>query len=428
MNYPETVRYLLRLGNELKGGRLGLERIDRLLDQLGRPERAFESVHIAGTNGKGSTAAMIEAGLLEAGFRTGLYTSPHLVRINERFRTDGRDISDAEFCEGFAEVRAAVERLLAAEALDAHPTYFECVTALAFRHFRAAGVERAVVEVGLGGRLDATNVLDPRVSVLTPIDLDHEAFLGRQAEAIAAEKAGILKPGATVVSSPQRPEVRAVLRAGASRLNLPWVEVGQDWLAEEVTHVEGCYRFVARRRGGPTVRAELALAGKHQVTNALTAIAALDALGVAPGPIERGLRAARWPGRLEILARDPLVLLDGAHNPAGARALACYLRQHQAGRRVWLIWGAMRDKAVDEVAGILFPLAYRVLITPAPQTRAVSAGALADIVSHHHRSIAVTGNLAEALRQARDAASASDLILVTGSLFLVGEAKQLEGS
>ena len=420
LSCPEAVRYLLSLGNELRGAKLGLERIEALVERLGRPERTFRSIHVAGTNGKGSTAAMIEAGLLAAGFRAGLYTSPHLVRINERIRTGGCQIADPEFAAAFETVQAAVEALLAEGRLDAHPSYFECVTALAFVHFRRTVTEWAVVEVGLGGRLDATNVIRPEAAVITPIDLDHEAFLGRAMVSIAEEKAGILKPGVPAVVAPQRPEAREVVEARARELGIRLVRVDREWRAEQVQAEAGRYRFVARG-----VRAELALAGEHQVTNALTAIATLDLLGVEHAAIEEGLRTARWPGRLETVAGEPPVLLDGAHNPGGARALACFLGEHHAGRRIWLIYGAMRDKAVDEVAGILFPAAHRVILTQLDQPRAVGARTLAGIVSHHHPQVAVTGNLAEAIAQARAQAAADDLIVITGSLFLVGEAKAL---
>jgi dihydrofolate synthase/folylpolyglutamate synthase len=408
----------LSLGDELRGVKLGLDRMRAVLDRLGNPERSFRSVHVAGTNGKGSTAAMIEAGLRAAGRRTGLYTSPHLVRINERIRTGGADIPDDAFAAAFEAVLGAVEQMLAEG--QAHPTYFECVTALGFEHFRRSGVEFAVVEVGLGGRLDATNVLQPEVAVITPIDFDHESFLGKAAEAISAEKAGILKAGAAAVFAPQRPEARAVLEARAAGLGLRVVRVGEDWRAERITSDGGRYRFLARG-----IRAELALAGEHQVTNALAAIAALDLLGVGALAIEQGLRSARWPGRLETVSEAPLILLDGAHNPAGARALVRFLQHHHAGRRVWLIYGAMRDKAVEEVAGILFPAAHRVILTQVRQARAVTARALASIVSHHHPCVSVAVTLAEALDRARAEARGGDAIVITGSLFLVGEAKSL---
>jgi len=424
-SYQETVRFLFRLGNEVKSARMGLGRLELLLDRLGRPEVAFRSVHIAGTNGKGSTAAMIEAGLRAAGYRTGLYTSPHLVHITERIQVNGGEIAPQQFCAVFQRVSAAVEQLLAEGQLELHPTYFECLTAMAFCHFQEAGVEIAVLEVGLGGRLDATNVVRPEVAVITAIDFDHEAFLGNRAEWIAAEKAGILKRGVAAVFARQGPRAARALEARARELGILPVRAGEDWRAEDVHSCEGCYRFVAAGRQGRGIRAELSLAGEHQVGNALAAIATLDLLGVDAGAIECGLRKTRWPGRLERVGQGPLVLLDGAHNPAGARALAQYLRQHQAGRRIWLLYAALRDKAVEEVAGILFPCAHRVLLPALAQSRALTPRALKALVAHHHHNIEEGDSLAQSLALARARAAPADIIVVTGSLFLVGEAKEI---
>lgn len=428
MSYSEAVRYLLSLGNEVKTAKLSLDRVEALLEKLGRPERAFRSVHVAGTNGKGSTAAMIEAGLRAAGRHTGLYTSPHLVRINERIQVNGAPISDSDFCVAFEAVQQAVEQLLASGTIELHPTYFECVTAMAFWHFRRAGVKDAVVEVGLGGRLDATNVLRPAVAVITPIDFDHEAFLGKAAATIASEKAGILKAGVPAVFAPQRAEAEEVLDAHARELGITVLRVGLDWRAEHIRDEQGYYRFEAVGPEGRRINAALSLAGEHQVMNALVAIAALDLLGVAPQAIERGLHEARWPGRLDEIRlgpHGPLILLDGAHNPAGARSLARHLQKHYANRRLWLIYAAMRDKAVDEVAGILFPLAEEVFLTCVSQSRAVSTKTLAGLVGHHHIRIQMTEDLPTALQNVRSRAAEADIILITGSLFLVGEAKAL---
>jgi dihydrofolate synthase/folylpolyglutamate synthase len=427
MTYQEAVRYLYTLGNEVRGAKLGLERIERLLEELGRPHLRFRSVHIAGTNGKGSTAAMIESGLRAAGFRTGLYTSPHLLRINERIQVGGREISDEAFATGFAAVRSAVERLLAAGELDNHPTFFECLTGLAFRYFAEAAVNRAVVEVGLGGRLDATNVIRPDIAVITPIDFDHEAFLGKAAGAISAEKAGILKPGVTAIFAPQRPEAREVLESRAQELGVPVVCIGQDWRAEQVRHDQGFYRFHACHGSAEWIEVRVGLAGEHQVVNALTAVAALHCLEAPKDAIAAGIEQVRWLGRLEWIGGHPAILLDGAHNPAGARALARYLEQHHAGRRIWLIYGAMRDKAVDEVTGGLFPVAHQVLLTRMGQSRSLSAETLAEIAGHHHPDVRLTASLAEALALARRQALPEDLILITGSLFLVADAKALLG-
>jgi len=286
-------------------------------------------------------------------------------------------------------------------------------------------VEFAVVEVGLGGRLDATNVVQPEVAVITPIDFDHEAFLGKGAASISAEKAGILKKHAKAVFAPQHLEVRRILEQHAHLMGISAVQVGEDWKAQDISHQQGFYRFAAVGRDGVRVRAQLSLAGEHQMTNALAAIAALRLLQVEIPAVERGLREAQWPGRLEHVAEHPLILLDGAHNPAGARALVRYLEQHQGGKKVWLIYGAMRDKAVEEVAGILFPAVHKVFLTQVAQPRALSVGVLRTLVDHHHSCIEVTANTAEAVSRARAEASEADIILITGSLFLVGEAKEL---
>ena len=430
MTYAESVEYLLALLSDARGPRLGLERIRRLLRRLGEPQRSFQAVHVAGTNGKGSTAAMMEAGLRAAGHSTGLYTSPHLARFNERIRINDRDIRDEGFAAAVEEVRQANEWLVAREGRHGHASFFESVTATAFCAFRRESIDWGVVEVGLGGRLDATNVLQPQLCVVTPIDFDHEGFLGKARASIAAEKAGILKPGAKVVVAPQRPDVESVLGTRASELGVAMVRVGHDWRAENTTEADGYYRFKARgvsadNSDGKSVEVELPLAGEHQVVNALTAIAALDALGVEAAAISRGIKQTRWPGRLDQLSGKPPILLDSAHNAGGARALAKFLRRHKSGQPIHLIYGASRDKPVDEVAGILFPLARRVTLTRAQVKRSLRPQTLLRIADHHHDRIDLTPTLEAALANAQATTSADGLIVVTGSVFLVGEAREL---
>jgi len=417
--YPDSVRYLYALGNEVKTAKLGLDRMRALCRALGDPERAFRVVHVAGTNGKGSTAAMIESALRAWGARTGLYTSPHLVEPTERIRINGEAVSQTEFAAAFDRVHRAAEELLREGAIDFHPTYFETVTAMAFVLFRERGVEWAVVEVGLGGRLDATNIVAPELAVITPIDFDHEAYLGKSLEAIAGEKAGILKPGTRAVFAAQRPEAQRVLEDAARAVNAPYTTTG-EWHVEGLEmHARGS-RFTLRGRRALAI--ECALAGEHQVENAATAVAALDALSVPDAAIESGLRNVRWPGRLEYVSARPDVLLDGAHNPAGARALANYVERFRAGRRVWLIYGAMRDKAVSEVAGILFPLADRVIVTAPDQSRAVRPEVIAELVSHP--GLQTASKLSDALALGAKC-EPEDLVIITGSLYLVGEARPL---
>ncbi len=418
MSYAEAVRFLYSLGNEVKAAKLGLDRVGALLEALGAPHRSGAFVHVAGTNGKGSVAAMIESGLRAAGLKTGLYTSPHLVDPTERIRLDGEPVSQDTFTAAFTQVHQAAERLLAEGTLEAHPTYFETVTAMAFAIFRETGTEAVVLEVGLGGRLDATNVIQPRVAVITPIDFDHEAFLGRSLEAIAGEKAGILKPGARAVIAPQRPEAEQVLRATATVLGIEPVWSAR-WKVSELALDAGGSSF--RVENGREYRIECPLAGEHQVANAVTAVAALEAFGIPAEAIRAGLRRTRWPGRLERIATRPDVILDGAHNPAGARALAAYIRRFFGGRRIWLIYGAMRDKAIEEMAAILFPLADEVIATAPAQARALRPETIVELAAHPRVRAART--VAEALQIVRAEASPDDAVFVSGSLFLVGEAR-----
>ena len=433
MNYESAVRYLLSLGRELgaptqaTAAKFNLENITVLMERLGRPDRTYPIVHIAGTNGKGSTAAFLEAILRAAGFRTGLNTSPHLERINERIRINGEEVSDQIFAETFTRVQEVIEELLAAGRLEAHPTYFECVTALAFEVFARERVEFAVVEVGLGGRLDATNIVRPQVSVITRIDFDHENYLGHSLEEIAREKAGIVKAGVPVATAPQLPEVREVLRGKARELDATIVDTGEDFDLEREIAEAGCARALARARArGEAVRLAPGLPGRFQLENALNAAATarlLQARGyrITNQNIEQGIRSTEWPGRLERLQAGPDVYLDGAHNPGAARELAQFLEENFAWRRVYLIFGAMRDKSVDEVTGILFPLASEVIFTQPGTPRAVSANQLADLAGHHAARYTVIRDAEEALESALAKARSDDAVFVTGSLYLVGQ-------
>ena len=433
MNYESAVRYLLSLGRELgaptqaTAAKFNLENITVLMERLGRPDRTYPIVHIAGTNGKGSTAAFLESILRAAGFRTGLNTSPHLERINERIRINGEEVSDQIFAETFTRVQEVVEELLASGRLRAHPTYFECVTALAFEVFARERVEFAVVEVGLGGRLDATNIVRPQVSVITRIDFDHENYLGHSLEEIAREKAGIVKAGVPVATAPQLPEVREVLRGKARELDATIVDTGEDFDLQREIAEAGCARARARARAmGEAVRLAPGLPGRFQLENALNAVATarlLQARGyrITNQNIEQGIRSAEWPGRLERLQAGPDVYLDGAHNPGAARELAQFLEENFARRRVYLIFGAMRDKSVDEVTGILFPLASEVIFTQPGTPRAVSANQLADLAGHHAARYTVIRDAEEALESALAKARSDDAVFVTGSLYLVGQ-------
>ena len=401
MTYPESVRYLYSLGNELKTAKFDLERITKIMEAMGSPHRQGRFIHVAGTNGKGSTCAMIEAGLRSAGLRTGLYTSPHLQQPTERIRISGVPISPDCFAGVFSEVHNCAEHLLASGELDLHPTYFETVTAMAFVVF-ALEAEITVLETGLGGRLDATNVVTPELSVITQIDFDHENFLGNTIESIAAEKAGILKPHVPAVFSVQRPEAAAVLER-----HTPFRRTS-EWPVEALEIDKWGSRFQLH---GQTIVCPLA--GRHQVENARTAAVALNQFGLAPA-----FANARWPGRLERVATNPDVIVDGAHNPAGARALAAYIGEFFRGEPLRLIFGAMRDKAAGEITDVLFPLFQEVIVTAPNQARALSPEVLRNMSDHDNIRTAET--LAEALALPRVMTT-----FITGSLFLVAEAQAL---
>jgi dihydrofolate synthase / folylpolyglutamate synthase len=433
MNYESAVRYLLSLGRELAAptqaaaAKFDLENITILAERLGRPDRAYPSTHIAGTNGKGSTAAFLESILRSAGFRTGLNTSPHLEKINERIRVNSEEITDDAFAETFTRIQALNEELLAAGKLRAHPTYFECVTAMAFEYFARARVEFSVFEVGLGGRLDATNILTPVVSIITRVDFDHENFLGHSLAEIAAEKAGILKPNVPVILAEQKPEALEVIRARARELGCPVIETAATFRIEKDWLENGCSRArVTEVESGWTFELAPRLPGKFQIHNSLNAIAAARYLKkrgylISDDAITEGIAEAVWPGRLEKVQLDPDVYLDGAHNPSAARALATFLEQNLADRKIWLVFGALRDKAVDEIAGVLFPHAAEVIFTQPRTTRAISVSQLAEITSHHAAHFTVIPEPEAALGYALDRADANDAVIVAGSLYLVGQ-------
>jgi len=416
MNYPDSVHFLYALGNEIKTAKLGLERIRAVLEALGNPQDRCRFVHVAGTNGKGSTCAMIESALRVRRLRTGLFTSPHLAEPTERIRVNGEAVSDAEFAEAFNRVHACVEQLLEAGKIDLHTTYFETVTAMALLLFAERRADVVVLEVGLGGRLDATNVVHPVLCVITPIDFDHEQYLGRSLEAIASEKAGILKPGVPAVFSRQRPEAAAVLDRRAAELGIAVSRISDYRIEELQTDTRGS-RF---RIAGLEIHCPLA--GEHQVGNAATAAVALLELGVPPAVIEEGLARTRWPGRLERVSKNPEIILDGAHNPAGARALAAYIERFYRNRRVRMIYGTMRDKSVAEIGGILFPLAQELIVTAPRQARALAPEAVLELADHPEARTAAS--IADALALVRGAAP-EDAVFITGSLFLVAEARSL---
>ena len=444
MNYEESCRALYALGRELGAPRqparsdapgarvqkFGLENISTLAAALGNPQKQIPCAHIAGTNGKGSTAAMLESIVRAAGLKTALYTSPHLERINERIRKNGEEISNEAFAAAWTRVHAAIESLMASGKLPAHPTFFECITAMAFVAFAEAHVEFAIYEVGLGGRLDATNIVEPEVAVITPVDFDHENFLGNSIASIAAEKAGIIKRGAIVVTSQNRPEALAVIARRAKEFGAPLLDVNAEWALEDIKSSAGLYTSVVHPKNSPDQKISIAplLPGRFQLQNALmTAVAAKvlsrTQVSISDEAIERGISSARWPGRLERIFEKPDVYLDGAHNPAGAKELLKFWNENFAGRKIILVYGAMRDKAVDEITGLLFPRADTVILTTPRQPRAISATVLAEMTADFAPHALAIADPAKAVQHAIQNAQHDDAIFVTGSLYLVGDVR-----
>jgi len=438
MDYAQSLRYLMTLGRELaapsdaRAAKFELTNIRALTARMSDPQKKFRSVHIAGTNGKGSTAAMIESIWRRAGYRTGLYTSPHLERINERIQINGAPISDAEFAAAFTRLHALIEKMLASVELAAHPTFFECVTAMAFDVFARSPVDFAMLEVGLGGRLDATNVVTPEVSVITQIAFDHENFLGHSIAEIAGEKAGIIKPGVPVVSAAENFEAAEVIRRRAAGLAAPLVEIDSVYRMVSFTARDGFYSATVedvRAPGARAIKLQPSLAGRYQVRNAVTALAAARVLSangfhVSDEAIAEGIATTHWPGRLERVAEHPTTFLDGTHNPAGAREVAAFWGEHLAGRRIHLVYASVRDKSVDEIAGILFPLAATVIVTAPKQPRALSADALAEMTRGLAPRLIVVPDPGEAMERAVALAGPDDVVFATGSLYLIGDLRR----
>ena len=435
--YEGALRYLFTSTDYEKMQRVrynadtfSLDRMGRLLEALGSPESRFESIHVAGTKGKGSTAAILHALALECGLKAGLYTSPHLVDIRERIRVGWEDISREDLRRLIEAARPHIDRMRTEG--DA-PTFFEIFTALAFRHVADVRVDLAIVETGLGGWLDATNVLKPQVSVITAISLDHTYQLGDSLAAIAREKAGIVKRGVAVVCQPQPAEAVAVIEDACRRVSSPLVRVGQD-----VTYV-----WAPAAAGGrlsvrtPRARYEglfLPLMGEHQAVNAATAIAAAELAGplgerLSPERVRSALARVRWPGRMEYVPGRPDLLLDGAHNRASMERLFEAVSRHFASRRIVVVFGCAADKNVDGMLTVLAGLGAPLVFTRTDNPRAASP---ADLRERFER---LGGEEAEAipdvraaLRTAGEKAGPDGLVLVCGSLYLVGEVKGLLAS
>jgi len=469
MSYETALARIYALGHELTqtpSHKFDLAHMRVLLEALNHPERKFPGILIAGTNGKGSTAATLASILRASGLRTGLYTSPHLVRINERIRINGSEISDDDFALLHDVVDRTAERLAEEGELPWHPSFFEMLTAIAFEYFAQNRVEIAVLEVGMGGRLDATNVIEPRVSVITDVALDHQKFLGDTVSEIAREKVGIIRPGGVVVTLPQLPQANdvignTILELGAQGVSavpyVPPVSPGSDQYfvrnaGEKLLRAEGTEDRAEDaekehpKAGGSLLRyplqvmgkrilVETPLVGRHQLRNIALAIATAEVLShqgfsITPETIEHGVRETDWPGRFQVMPAEggaPEYVFDVAHNPAGAWALRSTLSTCYEDRPLTFVFGAMRDKAIHEIAEILFPLAERVIVTRADNPRSATPDEIREAATRTATDIEDDVDVASAINRARSLAGAQGIVVVTGSIYIVGEAMRVLG-
>jgi dihydrofolate synthase/folylpolyglutamate synthase len=442
--YASAVDALYALGHELgKPRKFDLQHMVTLAAALGNPQRRFPSVLVAGTNGKGSTSATLASIVQAAGYRTALYTSPHLLTVNERMRVDGEPISDPEFAEIYDRVDSAARKLVASGELPQPPSFFEMLTGMAFEYFASAGVEIAILEVGMGGRLDATNISDPCLSVITDVALDHQQYLGDTIAQIAAEKAGIIRQNGVLVTLPQHPEANDAIGRIAVERNargvsatkyVPNVTPGAarfDNLRPAATQIA---QFLRTRYFlevmGEEILIETPLVGRHQLRNTALAIAAAEELNncgftITAQNVADGVRDTYWPGRFQLIPGAPGTpdyILDVAHNPAGAWALRSALSEHFEDRPLTFVFGAMRDKAVAEMAQILFPLADHVIATHADTPRAATADEIRELAGPTGADILAEPTVAKAVERARAVTPKNGVVVITGSIYIVGEA------
>jgi dihydrofolate synthase / folylpolyglutamate synthase len=433
MLFEEALAYLLSLGHETLTIKLGLRNTERLLAALGNPQKQFPSVQIAGTNGKGSTAVMLESICRQAGVRTGLFTSPHLIRITERIRINSEEISPSSFARFTNEVKTTAEKLLAQGELETLPTFFEHVTAIALLAFREARIELAILETGLGGRLDSTTAAGAEIVGITQIAIDHEEYLGQTLPEIAAEKAAIIRPGVAAVVAPQSDQARGVIQRRAEQVGVTPVfanDPGYPQVASSAPQADRmCVSFMTGFEKYEDVC--LGVRGRHQIENATTAIALAEALRTRGVAISReavvtGLEEARHPGRLEIWDGEPPILFDGAHNPAAAKALRAYLDEF-VNSPVTMIFGAMRDKALSEMAATLFAAAHILILTEIDNPRAARIELLESVAPREldRAKVHLAQSPEQALQLAKELTVSPGLICVTGSLYLVGRTQEI---
>ena len=417
MSYERTLEYIHSV--QWRGQKPGLERIGALLDKLGNPHLGLKYVHIGGTNGKGSTAAMVESVLRQAGYRTGLYTSPYINRFNERIRVDGADIPDEELVTLVEEIRPW------ADAMEDLPSEFELITAIAFLYFRRQNCDVVVLEVGLGGEFDATNIIPcPEVAALTAIDLDHTGVLGSTVAEIAATKCGIIKEGCDVVSYVQQSEAEAVIQDCCSRQNARLWPVDFDRLTDKGATLEG-----RRFDYGPFTDLTIPLLGSYQPKNAAVAITVLTALAnkgwaVTADHIRAGLEQVRWPGRFEVLGKNPVFLLDGSHNPHGMAATVESLRELFPGEKFVFLLSVMADKDFSPMLELLLPLADRFFTVTANTPRAMEAGALAQLLTQQGARAEACDSIPQGVAAAIGAAGWQGRVCALGTLYFSGDVRQ----
>ena len=428
MNFDESLKYLYGLGNEVSAMKLGLENIGKLLTALGNPEKNFLKVQVAGTNGKGSTCAFLDSICVLAGIKTGLYTSPHLISITERIKIGGQEISEKDFAHHATKIKEISEKLLEIGDLEALPTFFEQVTAIAISAFDEAKIDLAILETGLGGRFDATTAMKAEIVAITPIDFDHQNILGNTLAEIAAEKAAIIRKDTRVVLANQREEALEVIlkkcdEVGIKTINNCKIELN----AVDSINGKAIVTFITENEIYPDVN--LGLRGRHQIENARLALQLAEVLKnnfnftLSKSEIVEGLETAEHKGRLEFYQN---ILFDGAHNVAGAKALKEYLDEF-INQPVTLVFGAMRDKDLSPIAAILFPKAETLILTKPNNERSMETSELLKIVptSFEQKNIKLAETVAEAITTAKGITKKKELILITGSLYLVGEAQEI---
>jgi dihydrofolate synthase/folylpolyglutamate synthase len=399
------------------GIQFGLGTISRLMRGLGNPEENFSSIHLAGTNGKGSIAAFLSSVLTHAGYKVGLYTSPHLIRFNERIQVSGCPISDAD-------VGRAAETVRRIYIQGEPPTFFECATAMALHHFALKKVDWAVLETGMGGRYDATNVVQPEVTVISNISMEHQEYLGNTLADIAREKAGIIKEGAGVVTGARQKSALAVIEHVAKGSGVPLYRLGRELRIRRDGKGGFTYTGVSRRWS----HVKIGLLGDHQIANASLALGAIEllldkGLQLTDESIYSGLKSTQWPGRLEVVSREPLVILDGAHNPSAVRMLKKFLEKSNVSGRLIMVVGILEDKAWKPMLRLLAGVADRMIITRPEYERSADPHQLALFARSLKEDLFVLPHLPEAVSFALREADPADTVCITGSLYTVGDAR-----